>query len=520
MDNIPYEVIPYSIENLKKLFTSDTTSNRSLIFNKLHCTYFEHYFSKLKARTIVIENEYIDRDFLEDYSAYYVRCFCDYHRKCKRLHFFSKKFTISDFENFLNGIVNRLDDNTLKKAYIGFIVIKPLPFTIVGRSCLKTYGADNNRRYYPIIRKYAVNLYGLNLSVETIAFQEQDRVVAACATSALWSIFQGTGKLFQHQIPSPVEITKLASKFPTEKRILPNEGLDGAQLIYAMRAVGLEPFRVNAIDEFNIKSNVYAYLKEGIPLLMAVQLYDLPTKRWLECHAVALTGYSMGHTKSKPYMPSGISLFASRIDKLYAHDDQVGPFARMIFDKHTFENENKDKYTHPIFKTSWKGSDNKIGSVVAVPLYLLAPLYHKIRIPFKNIRDIIIGFDQFMKSVFSFAPIKADKIKFEWDIYLTTNNNLKTDIYSIKTLDNQIRKQALITKMPRFIWRATVFNNKRMVFDLLFDATDLEQGRLFFHAITYNKSIAGILNKFCKAIIKVPSHPFASISHIIEWFAK
>ena len=33
--------------------------------------------------------------------------------------------------------------------------------------------------------------------------------MAACATSALWSLFQKTAKIFQHSIPSPVEITKI-----------------------------------------------------------------------------------------------------------------------------------------------------------------------------------------------------------------------------------------------------------------------------------------------------------------------
>ena len=48
------------------------------------------------------------------------------------------------------------------------------------------------------------------LRVKSLSFQEQDHEVAACATSALWSIFHGTGKMFQHPILSPVEITKVA----------------------------------------------------------------------------------------------------------------------------------------------------------------------------------------------------------------------------------------------------------------------------------------------------------------------
>lgn len=47
-----------------------------------------HYFDHIGAKTIIVENDYIDRDFLEDYSGYYARCFHDYQRSCTRLHFF------------------------------------------------------------------------------------------------------------------------------------------------------------------------------------------------------------------------------------------------------------------------------------------------------------------------------------------------------------------------------------------------------------------------------------------------
>ena len=38
-------------------------------------------------------------------------------------------------------------------------------------------------------REYKVSLFGIDLAINTIAFQEQDRVVSACATSALWSMY-------------------------------------------------------------------------------------------------------------------------------------------------------------------------------------------------------------------------------------------------------------------------------------------------------------------------------------------
>jgi len=80
--------------------------------------------------------------------------------------------------------------------------------TIIGRTCLKTYGDDGGRRHYSSTQLVTSHLFGIPLQINTLPFQEQDSVVAACATSALWTVFHGSGYLLQHTIPSPVEITK------------------------------------------------------------------------------------------------------------------------------------------------------------------------------------------------------------------------------------------------------------------------------------------------------------------------
>jgi len=69
---IPTKVCQYSIEELKEVLVETTSASRDLITQKLHTVYLEEYFSHLNAETFVIEYEYIDHDFLEDFSYYYV----------------------------------------------------------------------------------------------------------------------------------------------------------------------------------------------------------------------------------------------------------------------------------------------------------------------------------------------------------------------------------------------------------------------------------------------------------------
>src|SRR5882724_6416489 len=200
-------VVPYSIASLKRFLARKTKLR--VVQAKLHSLYFENYFKRVGAKTIVIEQEYIDRDFLEDFAGYYVRCFPDYERKGSRLHFFDFSFSQNQFLSVLDG-GNRQLVQKLQKGYLGFIVVKPLPETIIGRTCLATYPEEQNRSF-PITRVYDANICGIPLTVKSLAYQKQDRVAAACATSALWSVFHGTGKLYHHHIPSPVEITQAAN---------------------------------------------------------------------------------------------------------------------------------------------------------------------------------------------------------------------------------------------------------------------------------------------------------------------
>ncbi|MEE9442991.1 MAG: hypothetical protein V3V99_10040 [candidate division Zixibacteria bacterium] len=514
----PYEIFPYTINTLKQLLSEKSGALPSIVDSKLHSLYFEHYFTDLNAKTIVVENDYIDRDFMEDYAGFYSRCFDKYESSCTRLHFFKLKFSPQLFSTILINRSKAKNVLNFKKSYLGFIVIKKLPQTFIGRTCLVTYGSDNERRQYPILREYPVSLFGINLTVyKTLAFQEQDRGVAACATSALWSVFQGTGKLFQHSIPSPVEITQIATKFPDENvpGFLPSRGLTGKQEIYAIRQLGLEVDHIDAQQYSNLQGAVYAYLKAGIPLLLRVSLFDITNRelpKYLGGHAMAVTGFSLGKDKCVPYESNNFLLKSSQIDKLYVHDDQVGPFARVELDNKTISYQ-KHKYNS--ISTSWKR-----GKIRAVPRFILIPLYPKIRIRYEFIRNVIRSFEIFIyeeffkKSKFPFPKL------FEWDIYLTTVNKLKSEFRNDTSIHFSEKKEILLKNMPRFIWRVIAKNKNDRLFEFLFDATDIEQGKCFFHAVNHNNVFYSFLKIVSKISSGDPDFQIKSYWHILEWFSK
>src|SRR5207248_5758807 len=97
-----------------------------------HLTYFEEYLGHLKPATILVEREYVDLDFLEDFAGYYAQCFSPYPSKCSRLHCFSVGFSEADFADRLKGAPSALTGEGLAASYLGYVVVKPLPRTAIG----------------------------------------------------------------------------------------------------------------------------------------------------------------------------------------------------------------------------------------------------------------------------------------------------------------------------------------------------------------------------------------------------
>lgn len=520
-----FDVLPYSVEALLQcLADGSKLSSESVIRNKRHRVYFEEYFRELEAATIVVERAYTDRDYLEDYAAYYDRCFQDYPRRTQRLHFFRAPFDTAQFELTLGDSNAGVGECALRDTYLGFVVVKPLPQTIVGRTCLKTYSSDGGRRHFPSLRIYPVNLFGIELEVESLAYQEQDTVVAACATSALWSCFQGTGKLFQHMIPPPVEITGWAGSHMPENllaassRAFPNNGLTATQMAYAVRRVGLEPLVLGANTRYGLNSAVYAYLRGKIPSILAAELIkdvESPQSSIMGGHAIALTGFSLGNEPATGYGESGFLLRAARIDRIYGHDDQVGPFARMVWERIQIpiqeeesdgnlgqETSGAEQAAPPepsfnnfdFLHTSWDGC------VHAVPKFVLLPLYHKIRIPFSLVHEEMLRLDSLLENLRK--KLMPTVPRAEWDIYLTTSGDFKASVRADYAGIGIPVTSSLIADLPRFVWRVTVRTGERFQLDFLFDATGIAQHGLLVHVVSAGAEYAqmlGALAPFCQA---------------------
>lgn len=530
----PLAVVKYSQAFLIGLVRVKTGwDQRSEVSVKAQLNYLCRYLEEkhIDAQTIVLEDEYIDRHYLEDYAAYYARCFPSHSRKCSRVHFFSTQFDESNFVSALEGnnktFLKKLADN-----YIGFAVIRPIPHTFLAKLCLKRYSALTGSSDYKLIaNSIKVSLFGIPLEVKSAAFLEQDKVVSACATSALWMLFNASEQTINGGLPSPSAITTSATGSPFDgARTFPTAGLSPIQVSRSLKFFGFEPLIFDEPAIFSHSSNytdfkeiIFGYVNNDIPVLVGGDVYQKSANgevKLLGRHFVCVLGYKLGTQKSSS---GSLKLMSHRVDKIYVHDDRYGPYLRASMRPVLFKYEEslkeekteepKNKILHGL-KFSIKGT--RVADYF-VPDIAIVGLYHKIRLSYIDIwnicnslfvylRETKLVFDNLLTDNSDLIsqnakryPIESESIQHFLsgicDISLTTNTKIKEQLRSnksFKTFNGAATKSAcLLQSMPKYIWRCRVFkvteeSTNQMYTDILFDATEVPQGQVLVGYITYD----------------------------------
>ena len=289
-----FESLIFSSANLFRALSNEWCT-ADAVASQARATYLLGYLQTLGAKTIVIEPDYTDGDYLEDFASYYVRCFEQYDRRCKRLHFFAREVSAEDLKRLVLHEMGTAERAEVAVAYLGFVVARPLPNAIIGRTVLVTYPPDGGRRHYPAIHRCRANIFGAAFEILSVPYQEQDSVLAACATVALWSALHQTSTMFRTTAPRPAAITRMASAVAHWGRAVPSHGLKIEAMCHAVSDSGLEPEIVEGQQsEIPLVSLVYAHLAAGLPVILVVRIGG----RGL--HAITLLGYSLSKAEFRP----------------------------------------------------------------------------------------------------------------------------------------------------------------------------------------------------------------------------
>lgn len=518
----PYEVLPYSHDALSLLIQRVTGTSFHRVRQKRQISYLDHYITHWQRREnpnrtiqMIVENHYIDQHFIEDFAQYYVRCFHPYPRECVRVHFFlsdlvqeqnnpgNKKPVLDElcFRNILEGKnSDGVNQEQLRKDYLGFVVIRPIPETFLAKVCLKLYSnimSGNTNGCTVLTIENKVSLFGIPLQVDSVPFQEQDRVLSACATSAIWSFFYAHKCVSRINLPSSITITK--SAYPSNNGMdvrFPNLGLSPDMMCRSIRNQGLEPSVIGLTDSTaaqQLLEHVYAYVNSGWPILLGLKVFNEKGEEQ-GLHAITVLGYKLSENSVLPLDSDQVRMKAHKIKYLYIHDDRVGPYARLTFDA--------GRWIIGVESISeLKTFDTK---ETYEPTCLILGVYHKQRISYVRIKQTCQNLQDFLL-LFCKSDMAGNESQrqemgmiisaLEWDIQIENVQSLKQRLLKE---DRAIKgKSEIITaSLPRFVWSIKARRNDQEIMELLFDATDIPQGHAFLGILHYNRFSESLFRSF------------------------
>jgi hypothetical protein len=432
--------------------------------------YLHDYLASFDCKTLVVETHYIDRDHIDDSALFYVRNLRSYPNHCKRIHFFSQAFDEAHFQQLITSANNgglQASTSSLQEGYLGFLVVRPLPGSPIGRTVLRTYPSDagsGQLREFATVRGYRVHLAGFVLSVRGLAFQQQDRGVSACATTALWSALHRVAHDEGQPIPTPAEITQAASRyFLAEGRSLPSEGLTVHQISEAARASGLAPLVIRSVSPEADRVQILGYITSGFAPVLAIRpiLGE-------QGHAICGVGVRLGPVQPQTDPKKHFLDAATAVQKLFVHDDRLGPYAGAGLMGYTLENGRVVTALTIEWPERSEGAppEYELSELKAI----IVPLPRKVRLSLTSIRALGLNIAQAVgKSIF---PLLSGKVILNCRYRLATDYRAAGFAFGLS--DSGILMLASELVMSRYVGVCELFSPAGPLFDVLIDSTETD----------------------------------------------
>ena len=269
----------------------------------------------LDAKSYVLEDRYIDRDYSADFFHFYARTFRAHERHCKRVHFFSDDISPLLSRPLSTDRLRQIQDFA-STTHCGFCVIRPLPTAPIGRTVLKgrVRSGFNMEAAVTCRANFDANLLGVDLQVTGAAFLQQDARVGACAQVAIWAGMRHMHARYNYNWVSVADITRFATPTTAAEAVsLPagSDFLTSERMIRGISQAGYQPLCFRGPD---IDRAILPYVESGIPVILGLNVGGTVG------HAVTVIGRVFAQQDSPKnraidYVPAYI-----------VHDDQGGPY--------------------------------------------------------------------------------------------------------------------------------------------------------------------------------------------------
>jgi hypothetical protein len=229
---------------------------------------------------ILIEHNYIDKDYRSTYYNFYAKMGRRYRPDCVRLHFFDETVSFDEAALRLSAADGRLSDH-----YYGFMVLRPTGIATIGRSVV-TPDVRRGACRFIMTAEHKVHLLGHTLKIHGFPSMDQHIDIAVCAHATCWSILRHYSERYNaYREYHTHDITTLAQQFDPGG-FIPSRGLALSQAERVFQEAGTFPVIVardiNDPDDRSFYRQLAAYVDSGFPLFAAMHNKG---------HAMAVVGY-------------------------------------------------------------------------------------------------------------------------------------------------------------------------------------------------------------------------------------
>lgn len=425
-------------------------------------SYLQH--AGLRVQTLVIEEPYVDRHYLEEFRQYYSTAFQPPRSYTARVHVFAGKFDDEGLEEVFrkafgpDGGVSAIQ-NRFQSEYVGFFVVRPLPSAPIGRTILSPY-EDLPTRVFPSAQTHRVHICGVELTVSGVPFQQQEVAVGACATTAIWSALASVSRATGSRGPTPSQVTEAATQHVLNDRRFPAQsGLELQQVVAAINSAGFAPHMFKACDDsepfgFALKT----YLASGIPVVLILH-------EELGYHAVTAVGYrdaddNEGADDLRLELGDPTPLVTGGFARVYVHEDRLGPYARMTWTSGTEDSAPALAHAKHHAATYDYGN-GPMGLYAAV-----VPLYRKVRL---SARGLLMGAAELLPLVrMVLAEEQREHIRV--DARFLLSGQYLSEIY---TLGEHLLQFVMTAALPRYVGIVRYSIRNVPIMDAVFDSTDI-----------------------------------------------
>lgn len=407
---------------------------------------------------VVIETDYVDKVYRDSFYHYFVTKLNPPKRECIKISFFDREIRTNSF--FKLEQVDRL-----RGSYLGFMVIRPLPDSPVGRSVISPRALKEERMGIRV-RKAEIDstVMGLKMSVCGFPHSSQDGETMSCAETTLWALLEYFGN--QYPEYKPVLLSHILKVLENQSHVrqTPSRGLYSRDISYALKSLGfgvVSYSRESYDGGAEFKRLFSTYVESGIPIIALIDGAKSKFRHAALCIGrVDITGDMVLNMQPLYDFSQDIAGKRENVIRWNDHiadfvlmDDNAAPYKRVSFE-------------HPT--RHYKDGDYSDGEIN----HFIVPLYSKVYLTAENA----------MKQMELWAANK--KLEIEKDsvlrTFLTSGRSYKDYVMLNPTIDSSLRGFILQKAMPKFVWVTEISSKADLSLDeprihgaIVLDATEV-----------------------------------------------